>query len=85
MHWGDGTPQDDRERFRRLANVVSSCFDSCFAGLQTEYVAKVAVLLSSRPLHPDHDVNPERNNRDVTVVMVESAYDPAGLLSRGDD
>jgi hypothetical protein len=85
LDWMDGTPADDRPRFRRLAQVVHSCFDSCFEGLQTDYVGKVAIGLWSRPVHPDLFVNPKENDREVTVVMVERAYDAARLLTRSDE
>lgn len=85
MQWMDGTPADDRDRFRWLANVVFSCFDSCFEGLETEYVGKVNTSLWSRPRQPDYTVSPERNDRDLTVASVERACDPAGLLAGTDD
>lgn len=84
IHWMDGTPAHDRPRFRRLANLVTTCFDSCFTGLETEYVGKVNTALWSKSNKQDFTVIPERNDRDDTVVTVERAVDPADLLAGSD-
>jgi hypothetical protein len=84
IHWRDGTPEHDRARFRRLANLVASCFDSCFDGLETEHVGKVNTALWSRRGERNYTVTPERNDRDDTVVTVDRAVDPADLLARTD-
>ncbi|WP_284490590.1 hypothetical protein [Blastococcus capsensis] len=81
----DGSPGDDRPRFRRLANLATSCFDSCFEGLETEYVGKVNTALWSRPRNQAYTVVPEQNDRDDTIVTVGRALDPTELLDRGDD
>jgi hypothetical protein len=84
IHWMDGTPAHDRARFRRLANLVASCFDSCLDDLDTEHVGKVNTALWSRRGKLDYTVTPERNDRNDTVVTVDRAVDPADLLARTD-
>ena len=83
--WMDGTPSDDRERFRSLANVVFSCFDSCLEDLQTDYVGKIVTELWSHPRQPDATVSPDRNDKDLTVASVSRACDAAELMAQSDD
>lgn len=83
--WMDGTPSDDRERFRSLANVVFSFFDSCLEDLQTDYVGKIVTELWSHPRVPDASVSPERNDKDLTVVSISRACDVAELMAESDD
>jgi len=69
----------DQALFNRLASPLTSLYDAHLRDVETDYVSKVAVIIDAGRPERLFSVNPQLNNRDVTVALVSTGMDCTSL------